>query len=96
MTEEQIEALREEIAGHNEEALMADGFEDAIIGVAERCGQPSLVVYDAEKCIQILMERDGMTYEEAQEFFDFNTLGSWVGEHTPLYLYPLRMLELEP
>lgn len=81
------ESLRAWIAEHNENALMADGFEDAIVGISERCGQPSLVVYDADKCIQILMQRDGMDYDEAVEFFSFNTLGSWVGENTPAFLW---------
>ena len=79
--------LREWIAGHNEDALMADGFEEAVIGVAERCSKPSLVVYDAQKCVEILMERDGMDEEEAREFFDFNTIGAWMGENTPLFLW---------
>jgi hypothetical protein len=78
--------VREWIAEQNEEALLADGFEEAILGVAERCGQPTLVVYDADKCIEIL-ERNGMDHDEAVEFFSFNTLGSWMGEHTPLYLW---------
>lgn len=81
------EELRAWIAEHNEEALLADGFEDAILGVAERCSQPTLVVYDASKCIEILMERDGMSEDEAQEFFSFNTTGAWMGENTPLFLW---------
>ena len=80
------EQLRAWIATYNEEALLADGFEDAIVGIAERCSQNPLVVYDAEKCIKILMDRDGMDEDEAQEFFNFNTLGAWMGEHTPLFL----------
>lgn len=75
------------IAEHNEEAVLFDGFEDAIIGVAERCGNPGLVIYDAAKCIQILVDRDGMSHEDATEFFYFNTLGCWAGEHTPLFLW---------
>ena len=75
------------IAEVDPEALLADGFEDAIVGMAERCSQPMLVVYDAQKCIDILVERDGMTYEEAQEYFSFNVTGAWVGEHTPLFLW---------
>ena len=81
------DALRDWIAFHTEEALLADGFEGAIIGVAERCSQPTLVVYDAKRCVEILMRRDGMSYEDACEFFEFNTLGAWVGEHTPLFLW---------
>lgn len=79
--------LRAWVAGWNEEALLADGLEAAVLGVAERCGKPGLVVYDAEKCIEILMERDGMSREDATEFFVFNTLGAWVGEGTPLFLW---------
>ena len=80
--------IRDWISEFNPEALMADGFDAAIIGLAQRCGQPDLVVYDAAKCIEILMrEGDGMTYEEATEYFEFNTLGAWVGEHTPLFMW---------
>jgi hypothetical protein len=67
--------------------LFADGFDAAIIGVAERCGQPALAVYDAEDCVAILMRRDGMSYEDAHEFFAFSTLGAWAGDHTPLFLW---------
>ena len=74
------------IESFNEEALTADGFDDAIIGIGERCGQPSLVAYDRDKCIQVLMDRDGMDYEEAVEFFDFNVAGAWVGENTPMFI----------
>lgn len=67
------------------EALYADGFEDAIIGVGRQFNT-DVVVYDEEKCIQILMERDGMTDEEAEEFFEFNVVGAYVGEHTPIFV----------
>lgn len=84
---EEIDRLRDWIAEMNPDALLADGFEAAIIGVGERCSKEAIVVYDAAKCIQILMERDGMSHEDAGEFFSFNTLGSWVGENTPLFLW---------
>jgi hypothetical protein len=79
--------VRDWITDNNPEALLADGFEDAIIGMAERCSQPLLVVYDIDKCIHILMYRNGWTAEEAEEFFGFNTLGAWAGEMTPLFLH---------
>ena len=80
------DALREWVAEYNEEALLADGFDDALLGIAERCGQPALAVYDAGRCIGILVEQ-GMTEEEAEEFFSFNVSGAWVGPHTPLFLW---------
>jgi len=66
-------------------ALVADGFDDAIIGIGRQFNT-DIVVYDEEKCIKILMERDGMTDEEAEEFFEFNVVGAYVGEHTPVFV----------
>ncbi len=68
------------------DAMFADGFEDAIIGLAQQFTKLPIVVYDRRRCIEILMERDGMTHEEAEEFFSFNTEGAWVGEQTPMFL----------
>lgn len=78
--------LLEDLAELNPEALTADGFEDAIIGYTVSTIHPHVVVYDAEKCIDILVERDGMTYEDADEFLSFNTLCCYVGENTPLFV----------
>ena len=67
------------------EGLKMDGFDDCVIGVAERCARPPLLVYDREKIADSLM-KDGLTYEEAQEHIDFNIAGAWVGEGTPLII----------
>tara|TARA_R100000808_G_scaffold18894_1_gene41265 strand:- start:674 stop:928 length:255 start_codon:yes stop_codon:yes gene_type:complete len=72
------------IAQYNPEALLTDGFEDALIGIGQQFNKV-LAVYDKQKCIEILMERDGMTDEEAVEYFDFNVTGAWVGENTPIF-----------
>ncbi len=65
--------------------LKADGFDEAMIGVGIRCGQPDIIAYDVNKCIKILMDQ-GMTDEEAMEFFEFNVVGAWVGEQTPIFV----------
>jgi hypothetical protein len=31
------------------------------------------------------MTDDGMSQEEAEEYFSFNVEGAWVGENTPLF-----------
>ena len=69
-----------------EEALLADGFEGAFIGMCERFGMQPVAAYDRDKCIDILIQRDRMTYEEAVEFFDFNVIGAWVGDLTPVFV----------
>ena len=65
-------------------AFFFDGFEDAIIGVGRQFTKEPVIVYDREKCIQILIDRDGMDREGAEEFFSVNTEGSWIGEQTPI------------
>jgi hypothetical protein len=75
----------ENLSEINPDALLADGFEDALIGYVERFGQPTVALYDREKCIGVLMKRDGMSREDAEEFFGFNVIGAWVGENTPAF-----------
>jgi hypothetical protein len=82
-TREQIAAI---MAEYNEEALLADGFEDAFLGPAVRCGRPTLASYSYTKAVQVLVSRDGMSDEEAQEYIDFNVTGAWVGENTPIFI----------
>jgi hypothetical protein len=69
----------------NDEAMYCDGFDDAIIGFVQGANYNTVALYDSAKCIEILMERDGMDLAEAEEFFEFNTLGAYVGENTPLF-----------
>jgi len=42
--------------------------------------------YDMEKIVRKLMKRDGMSHEEAQEYFNFNIGGAYMGEGTPMFL----------
>ena len=69
-----------------EEILLADGFDDALVGYATRCGQPPIAVYDRVQCLAILIGRDGMTHADAEEFFEVNVAGAWVGRGTPCFL----------
>lgn len=59
-------------------------FDEAIIGVAERIGQEPVVAYDTTKLVEILSR--SMSVDEAYEFFDFNILGAYVGEKTPMFV----------
>lgn len=71
------------------ELLLADGYEDAIIGIVHVHGNV-VVLYDADKCVKILMDRDGMTEEEAVEYFNYNTVQAYVGPRTPAYAFLRR------
>ena len=80
ISKEDWEDLMEEFEG----ALMATGFEEALIGFGYQFNKP-LAVYDRNKCLNILMST-GMDYEEAVEYFEFNVVGSYVGETTPVFI----------
>ena len=69
--------------------LFADGFEEAVLGVARKATQPDVVAYDYEKCVQILIERDDMTEEGAIEYMEFNVVGALFEERTPVFVEPL-------
>ena len=69
--------------------LLADGMEKAFVGVVETYGQEPRACYDSTKCLDILQERDGMSLEEAAEFYEFNIIGAYVGKHTPAFIFPL-------
>jgi hypothetical protein len=77
---------REEISEINPDALLCDGFDDAIIGMAERINLGPVVAYSVSKILDIMIERDGMTYEDALEYYDYNIVGSWMGENTPIFI----------
>jgi hypothetical protein len=64
--------------------MRMDGFDDAILGVVERIGLQT-VCYDLNKVIAILMEK-GMDEQDAWDWYQFNMLGAWVGEATPVFL----------
>jgi len=68
--------------------LLAEGdFEDAFIGFADRPSLPRLAIYDKNKCIEILIKQ-GMTNQDAIDYFMFYEEDSWVGEgdEIPLFL----------
>lgn len=66
------------------DCLLAEGFEKALVGHTH--GANIVAVYDYERCIEILMTRDEMSCIDAIEFLEFNTIGSYVGDKTPIFV----------
>ena len=73
----------------DEKMVKADGLDDSIIGVGNRINMPEVLIYSYNKCVDIFMNRDGMTHEEAVEWMDFNVVGAWVGETTPIFVHEI-------
>lgn len=87
MKRETIEAVADMM---DDGLLLLDGLDDAFIGVSKRVGEETLAVYSWERIADIFVERDGMSYEEAAEFIDYNIIGAWMGAKTPIVLIELH------
>lgn len=65
----------------------ADVYDDAIIGLSEPRGEfPPLVIYDSQRIVELLQEHSDMSLTDAQEFYEYNISGAWMGDQTPLYV----------
>ena len=74
--------------------LKADGYDKAVIGIAERSGSDRVIAYDANKCIEILKQQ-GMSDTEAVEYFEYNVLGAYMGPGTPVFVWRYTLEEIE-
>ena len=83
------EMIEEFGADSEEEVLTADGFDDALVGLVEGwhlTGERFIVaLYDRQKCIDVLMDRDDMTWDDAVDFFEVNVVGGYHGPGTPCF-----------
>ncbi len=83
MTREKIEEVCDIVGGSNEAGtLLADGLDAGFLGVTD----DGVAVYSKEKCIQAIMEQDGISDQEAIEFLEYNTFSTYVGEMTPIFI----------
>ena len=78
-----LQELKDTIASVNDRAMFVDGHDDAIVGWST----DGRVIYIVDLMLGTLIERDGMTEEEADEFFSFNIECAYVGKYTPIYMY---------
>lgn len=66
-----------------EECLTADGFDDALVGCTY--GANVVAVYDINKMIEVLI-CEGMDYDDAVEYLEYNVISTYMGEKTPQYI----------
>lgn len=80
-TKEILSIIRES----HPEVIIFDGFDDCIIGICNRYNQEPIIAYAYDKVIKKLMV-DGMSLIEAEEYYEFNIIGSGLGERTPCFI----------
>jgi hypothetical protein len=61
-----------------------EDYDPCIVGVGRRFND-TVLVYSIKATLAMHV-RQGMTYEDAEEHFEFNTIGGWYGEQTPMFL----------
>lgn len=72
------EEIKERIIEYNPEAL---------VGVVSRCGSSELALYSYKKLVEITQqEGEDMDIIDAIEYVDYNILGAYMGENTPMVI----------
>ena len=76
----------DKLSEQNPQALLAVGLNDAIIGIANRAGHAPVMAYSYEKALDVLMETNGWTGQDAQEWMESNVVCAGMGEHSPVFV----------
>jgi len=64
----------------------ASFYDPFIVGVGYRFTYGPVLAYSLRGILKAHVEQDKMTHEEATEYFEYNTLGAWVGDGTPMFI----------
>jgi len=78
--------MKLEIENLSPEALLMDPreqYDKCIVGTTYYGDK---VIYDTALVLQTLMEFEGMTDEEALDWFEYNMVGSYLGDGTPIFM----------
>lgn len=67
----------------DEYVILADGFEEAVLGVS--VNKPARVIYDYWKCLDLIIKKDEAEFDEAMDWLD-DFIEEELGEHSPLYI----------
>lgn len=66
-------------------------FDRAIVGLVHGYGQELAVLYDQQLVLDALVA-SGMSEDDAEEWFGYNTIGAYLGEATPRFLLREELL----
>jgi len=76
----------------DEEAMLRiNGYDDCIMGMAciwRDQTRVEVLVYDGDAMVEELIKNSGLTFEEAHEYVEYNIEGAYVGERTPVIVWP--------
>ena len=80
-------SIIKQLVKENPEALLMEpreDFDQAVVSITTNQEGQVVAVYDEVKIIDVLVDQ-GMTEDEAWEYFYFNIEGAYMGKNTPVY-----------
>ena len=89
------EKLNDYLQDSEESVMLYDNYEDAFVGLGYQQYKGPIAIYDAKTCVEILIEEymldpDCESRERAEEmaveYFEYNSVGAWYGEGTPIFM----------
>ena len=85
MSKPDADLIKEELAEWNPDALAVDGLDGAIVGYGQQFPDAPVLVYNYDKCVQVFMGQ-GMSWEEAVEWMEYNVVNAYHGKGTPIFM----------
>jgi hypothetical protein len=76
---------RKRILDIDPDAILWDGMDEAIIGITDE----GIPVYDIHQ-MEIILMQDGMDWETASDWIDFNILSAYLGDRTPIHMWAMQ------
>ena len=77
--------------------LKMDGYDTAVIGQAQvwvsvdgGMTREDVLIYSGQGILETLVERDGMDWDDAREFIEFNMEGAYMGPATPIIVWEVE------
>ncbi len=70
-----VDDLDDRLADAGISAIKIDGYDAATLGYADS-GDGHALVYSYWRCLEVLMESNGWSYDDAVDYFEFNVMGS--------------------
>ena len=78
--------IRSQIIEHNPEAILWDGLDSCIVGMST----DGRAIYSLDSLVEHFQVYEEMSEEDAVEYVDYNIVGAYVGEYTPIHMHTLR------
>ena len=77
--------IRSQIIEHNPEAILWDGLDSCIVGMST----DGRAIYSLDSLVEHFQVYEEMNEEDAVEYVDYNIVGAYVGEYTPIDMHTL-------